>query len=160
MNGHFLLRAYQEADSARTASIVLSLAGRGDVPEVTRAAIAAEWASRYPRHVGLTGNRSIRNRVSKRLSMLRLVRAVTVAGPVVAVGPDGEALQMIAANLAVVEAEDGVALPPSKWTAVPAVPELLRQDQADMLAGLRERRPLQIHAGADASDVAAMRVRE
>jgi hypothetical protein len=129
VNERHLLRAYQETDSARVARILLDLVERRGAGGISRASIAEEWALRYPRHRQHTDKRSIRARIAKRLSALSLLRAVTLVYQVIYVGSNIEALRMIAANLSVVESEQGVALPPRRWRGLPAVPAYLKDEQ-------------------------------
>ena len=130
-NPRYLLRAFEQTDPTRTAYLAVVLLRTADT--TTRDDLAALWAQRYPRHCGLTGRRSIRSRIGRGLSLLRLVHALTVDGCTVGRGSDPDALMLAASNLAAIENMAGAALPPSQWFWRPHVPDHLRAVQTTLI---------------------------
>lgn len=120
-NLRYELRAYEDTDACRLAAIITDLGA----DTVDRSDVRTRWVERYPRHVKKTGRQRLGNRISGALTMLSVAGIVRVHDDAVTV-LDRQRLAMSAANLAIVQDAEGVALRPSAWAEQPQVPEHLR----------------------------------
>lgn len=122
-NPRFELRAYEHTNSCRLAAILRELASRfGTV--VPREAVKARWAELSPRHADQTGSKSITNRLSNGLTLLKVAGIAHGDGPNIVV-TNQVLLEMAANNLAIVQDNEGVAIRPGLWERRPEVPEHL-----------------------------------
>lgn len=130
-NPRFQLRAYTTANPVRVAAIMLDIHG-GNLM-VSRDSIACAWGMRWPRHVPMTGRKSIRGRIGWSLPMLRAAGICHQDGDHLIIDDHG-LMEMAASNLAAITDQDGVALPPSRWRFEPAVPPELHELSAALEA--------------------------
>lgn len=130
-NLRYELRAYTTTDASRLASFLLARTTEPPQP-IPRDAIVDDWKDKYPRHAEATGKQSVRSRVTKALALLKNAD--------IACGHEGGTIQvtnvqllgMAAANLAILEDANGVALPPSEWVIRPNAPAHLEAIQATL----------------------------
>jgi hypothetical protein len=134
LNLQYELRAYEDKDACRLAAILWL--GHEFFQSVSRAQLAENWASLYPRHAGKTGKYSIASRVSGAIRLLRVAGIVRDDGQNVHI-TNVERLKMSAQNLLLIMNRDGIALPPSKWTGRPKVPSHLLSTQEPIEAARR-----------------------
>lgn len=126
-NPRYELRAYEDTDACRLAAILTELTTR-QKPTATRDALATRWAQRYPHHLAATNAKTIRNRIRKALSLLKIAG---IAEP----HDDGitiinvQRLTLSAQNLKIVQDHQGIAIRPGLWTRRPAAPAHLHHVQ-------------------------------
>lgn len=135
LNLRYELRAYEEPDSCRLASILQEMLTQGRTA-VTRDEIASLWAERYPRHVPMTGRRKIPTRVSGALSLMRTAQIVQTQDPDIVTIVDRESLGLAATNLQIIEDSEGMYIRPGLWSSRPTVPSHLLPAQ-DLLEQTR-----------------------
>jgi hypothetical protein len=131
-NLRYELRAYETANSCRLASILTELMTEPPTP-IDRDAVASRWEARYPRHMAMTGSSNVRSRVTRGLSLLataNIAKGYEVNELRVIEVNDKDRLALAAGNLAIVEDDQGVALPPSSWSTRPRVPDHLLEVQS------------------------------
>lgn len=121
-NLRYLLRAFEDTAPCRLAALIV------DTGETNRDALRAAWAQRYPRHAGQRGRKSIRARVGRAITLLKVAGVVTVDDTTVHVLNRAE-LEMAARNLDLLQTPDGTSLPPREWPRRPEAPERLRPVQ-------------------------------
>lgn len=132
MNLRKELRAYELANACRLASVLLELT-TGSVSSVTRDEVAARWAERYPWHA-TQGGRSIRNRISNVIGLLREAQMVTTQGDSIVIVSELR-LRVSASNLSVVVDGDGASIRPALWRRRPAAPNYLWELQQELEQG-------------------------
>lgn len=123
-NPRYELRAYEDTDAYRAASILQDLVDSTGSSAVSRDDVANRWAERYPRHAAQTGSKAIRRRMSGALDLLRVAGIVRYHATTVTVINPG-LLEMSAGNLEILEDRQGVAVRPGRWTRRPAAPDHL-----------------------------------
>lgn len=132
MNLRYELRAYEDTNACRLASILLKLTSKGR-QVVTRDEVATHWAERYPRHAAQSGRRSVRSRLSDALTLLKVAEIAQPDGPNIVV-VHAARLKQSADNLQIVEDEEGMAVRPGLWSRRPSVPLHLQAVQASLEA--------------------------
>ena len=125
-NLRFELRAYESTDCVRAAAMI------ADDVVVHRDVLAARWAKAWPRHVTLTGKRSIRKRLVTALSNMAIAGLIEREDDRVRV-LNRPGLDMARRNLAIVVDGDGQAIRPGLWARRPEAPQHLHPVQ-DALA--------------------------
>jgi hypothetical protein len=130
LNLRYELRAYESPNCCRLAAFLLKMSDESSSYPVSRDAVVDTWAEEYPRHAVMTRRKSLRNRVGNALSLLKVAgMAQPGEAPHTIEITDTERLHIAAGNLAIVEDNQGMAVPPGAWTQRPEVPDHLREVQ-------------------------------
>lgn len=132
-NPRFVLRAFEDSNAVRLASILCELSDERSTRALSREHVAAVWTVQCPRHLHGSGKRNVNGRIREGLSYLKAARLVAVDGDTVTI-LDLPPLQTAASNLPIVTDEQGVSRPPSQWPVRPAVPDRLRAVQQTLAA--------------------------
>lgn len=127
-NRRFMLRAYEEANPVRLAWVLADLDDGGPI---SRDAIIERWLEAWPRFIGRTGKGSVPARIGRAAMTHRAAGILGEARDGWFDIADRGKLTIAAGNLSLVTDEDGVALPPSRWSHRPAAPgELMLEQEA------------------------------
>jgi len=130
------LNAYCSPNACRLAEILRELCWAASIDAVSRDHVIARWTMLYPRHVTQTSRRSIRNRITRGLTLLKVAGiAEGQGGQIILLS--GERLVMSADNLQIVQDDQGIAIRPGLWAGQPKVPPHL-QDISDELEESRQ----------------------
>lgn len=135
LNLRYELRAYEDPDACRLASILREAMSRRTTT-VMRDEVAPVWAKRYPRHAAQTGRRNIHSRVSRALSLMRTAQIVQTPDPDTITIVDAQRLGLAASNLLIIEDNEGMPIRPGLWSSRPVVPPHLLPAQ-DLLEQTR-----------------------